>query len=665
MIRRVVLNNWKSHLRSEFEFSPGVNAMVGIMGSGKTSVLQAISFALYGTIPAIQSRRISLDDMIMKRPQRKEKAEVEVEFIAGRNVYSVKREIRLGKGTTHAEIRENGRLLDVNPKGVTSEVERILEMDYDLFTKAVYSEQNAIDFFLRIPRGQRMELIDRMLRLDRFDFVRAESVSLSNRIAGSVTERARVLDTMKRDGIEDEIGGIEKEIKGIEKEREENESMVKRLSGQISSLREELEGLEDKVDALNQKKQELEGARASLEGLEESIGKRKGAEGKELEKSLKDKRKEVSFLEKGMKEERENLREARERVASLNTEIRIIRESVEELRKIDAKCPLCESEISPEHKRKIEVKRLSDEGKLRGDVKKLAEKASDSSRIADEHEERLREALREMERLEAMEEGIRELEDLRKRRDSLKERRKELEKEIKSLGRVDRKLISGKRDKHEALISRQSEARARMESLEERVSDRREMLRELRERLSLMDSYRREIERDRGIRESLERFTEVLKATQEQLREEFLKTVNNAMSVIWEQLYPYEDFTDIRLTIDKDYVLQLRDSTGWVSVDGIASGGERSIAALALRVAFSMAFIPKLRWLIIDEPTHNLDSNAIDHLSEVLKERIGSFADQVFLITHEDKLSEGISGALYRLERDKSRNGPTIIEKPG
>lgn len=665
MIKRVVLNNWKSHLRSEFEFSPGVNAMVGIMGSGKTSVLQAISFALYGTIPALQSRRVSLDDMIMKRPQRKDKAEVEVEFIADGNVYSVKREIRLGKGTTRAEIRENGKLLDVNPKGVTSEVERILEMDYDLFTKAVYSEQNAIDFFLRVPRGQRMGLIDKMLRLDRFDFVRAESVSLSNRIAGSITERARMLDTMKRSGIEDEIGGMEKDIAGIEKEKKRNEAAAEELSGLISSLREELAGLEEKEDKLNTKRQELEGIKAGLESLEETIGRREVARGKGTDKKLKDKKREVSFLEKGMKEERESLRDARERVASLNTEIRIIRESVEELRKIDARCPLCESEISHEHKSRLEEKRLSEEEKLRGSVKKLAEKASDSSRVADEYEDRLREALREMERLEAMEEEIKGLDVMIRKRDSLKGRKKELEEGIKSLGKVDRKVISGKREECQLLISRQGEARARLESLDERVSDRKEMLRELRERLSLIDSYRKEMDRDRGIRDSLERFTEVLKATQEQLREEFLKTVNDAMSIIWEQLYPYGDFTDIRLTIDNDYVLQLRDSTGWVSVDGVASGGERSIAALALRVAFSMAFIPKLRWLILDEPTHNLDPNAIEHLSEVLKERIGRFADQVFLITHEDKLSEGISGALYRLVRDKSKNGPTIIEKPG
>ena len=69
------------------------------------------------------------------------------------------------------------------------------------------------------------------------------------------------------------------------------------------------------------------------------------------------------------------------------------------------------------------------------------------------------------------------------------------------------------------------------------------------------------------------------------------------MSRVWSELYPYNDFTGVRLAIDKDYVLQLEEAGGWISVDGIASGGERSMASLALRIAFSLSFIPNLRWL--------------------------------------------------------------------
>ena len=157
-----------------------------------------------------------------------------------------------------------------------------------------------------------------------------------------------------------------------------------------------------------------------------------------------------------------------------------------------------------------------------------------------------------------------------------------------------------------------------------------------------------------------------LKATQDQLREEFLKTVNRIMGTVWNELYPYADYTGIRLMIEKDYVLQLRGEEGWISVDGIASGGERSMACLALRIAFSLAFIPNLRWLILDEPTHNLDSNAIAQFVETLREKTPAFAEQVFIITHDERISEGVQGVqgvLYKLERNKNENGATVVRK--
>ncbi|HLD57076.1 MAG TPA: hypothetical protein VJA47_02150, partial [archaeon] len=117
----------------------------------------------------------------------------------------------------------------------------------------------------------------------------------------------------------------------------------------------------------------------------------------------------------------------------------------------------------------------------------------------------------------------------------------------------------------------------------------------------------------------------------------------------------------IRLVVDGDYILQLKTGGEWVPVDGVASGGERNLACLALRVAFSLAFIPNLKWLILDEPTHNLDANAIRNFSEVLRGSIGSFVKQIFLITHEPRIAEDIDGFVYRLERDKAANGVTQV----
>ena len=112
MITRIRLRNWKSHMESEFGFSKGMNAIVGIMGSGKTSIMQAISFSLFGTFPALQARRVGMDELIMKRPQLMNEAEVELGFAVGGKSYSVLRVIRRENGTVKAELREGGRLLE-------------------------------------------------------------------------------------------------------------------------------------------------------------------------------------------------------------------------------------------------------------------------------------------------------------------------------------------------------------------------------------------------------------------------------------------------------------------------------------------------------------------------------------------------------------------------
>jgi len=139
--------------------------------------------------------------------------------------------------------------------------------------------------------------------------------------------------------------------------------------------------------------------------------------------------------------------------------------------------------------------------------------------------------------------------------------------------------------------------------------------------------------------------------------------VNFTMNKLWNTLYPYQDFVGIKLSIEEgDYVLQLKERSGrFINADGIASGGERSIACLALRIAFALVLAPQLRWLVLDEPTANLDVRAIEDLAETLRERIGEFVDQVFLITHDEKLEGAVTGSLYRLEREKEKEGVTRI----
>jgi len=111
-----------------------------------------------------------------------------------------------------------------------------------------------------------------------------------------------------------------------------------------------------------------------------------------------------------------------------------------------------------------------------------------------------------------------------------------------------------------------------------------------------------------------------------------------------------------------EYILQLQSKDGiWINVEGVVSGGERSIACLALRIAFALVLAPQLRILILDEPTANLDVMAMVVLANTLREKIGDFIDQTFLITHQSEMEDAVTGNAYRLERDKRKNEATRV----
>ncbi|MCL5089789.1 MAG: hypothetical protein M1382_01295, partial [Candidatus Marsarchaeota archaeon] len=90
-------------------------------------------------------------------------------------------------------------------------------------------------------------------------------------------------------------------------------------------------------------------------------------------------------------------------------------------------------------------------------------------------------------------------------------------------------------------------------------------------------------------------------------------------------------------------------------------GGERSTACLTMRIALAMVIIPNLKWIILDEPTHNIDSNGINNLIEVMGNNLPKIVEQIFIITHDETLKQINDAAVFLLERDKSVYGESVV----
>ena len=95
LIHSLTLENVKSYTRAKVEFSPGTNAIVGHNGSGKTTILEAIGYALFDHLPYSQAD-------FVREGQRS--ASVTVEFLSDydERAYQVMRSC--GSGRTYAVI---------------------------------------------------------------------------------------------------------------------------------------------------------------------------------------------------------------------------------------------------------------------------------------------------------------------------------------------------------------------------------------------------------------------------------------------------------------------------------------------------------------------------------------------------------------------------------
>ncbi|PSL36877.1 exonuclease SbcC [Labedella gwakjiensis] len=206
----------------------GIYLIGGRTGAGKSTILDAICFALYASVPRFEKgeARLRSDHSAPSDP-----TWVELEFSAGGREYRVRRSPTFerakarGEGTTTAAptaelaVFEDGQWLGLaaRPKDVGIELEGIVQLTRDQFLQVILLAQNRFQRFLAAGHDERQDLLRSLFATERFSSFEGYLVERRKAVEGELgselaaverlADRARALvSTLAESGLTHDAG---------------------------------------------------------------------------------------------------------------------------------------------------------------------------------------------------------------------------------------------------------------------------------------------------------------------------------------------------------------------------------------------------------------------------------------------------------------------------
>ena len=234
---KLKLNNFKSHENTVIRFEKGISVIVGENGAGKSTILEAISFALFK-----QHTGKKIDDLVRNNA---DNMSVELEFNSKGRQYKIIREKRSNlKSSIYKKTSLDGNYVPIctGDKEVANEIRQILDIDSDLFLNAIYIRQGEIAELVDKTPAEKKNLIGKLLGIDSLEKSWKNLLPIINDYENELSE------------LKGKLYNSDKLVEDLEKKRDE-----------LTSLKERGHELEQQIEEVNALRDEISENKRNME----------------------------------------------------------------------------------------------------------------------------------------------------------------------------------------------------------------------------------------------------------------------------------------------------------------------------------------------------------------------------------------------------------------
>jgi len=251
MITSVEMGDFLSHQDTKLEFDNGVTVFVGHNGAGKSSVIDAITFALFG------SHTRKSNKGLIKRGSTQGFSKIT--FSVNGKKYQAERKVD-SKGGLSAQFSEivDGQKLQIAAgerkqfgESMTHEIEKRIGLDFEKLKVASIVQQGELNSIIKAKPKEFKELLNAIIGIDKLDIASETMKIVKKDFRNKISEDIGYDDT-HIDIIRREIEKHEKELKSSKPIKKNLEEKRKEIGTKLNELKAKLEQDMPKIEKISQ-----------------------------------------------------------------------------------------------------------------------------------------------------------------------------------------------------------------------------------------------------------------------------------------------------------------------------------------------------------------------------------------------------------------------------